>query len=470
MIRRLPAAAVAALALFFGAGYLLTYGKFSGTPAGYFLLTAAAAVSSVLCSYRMLKSRPGPAAWLLFLLTLIFGFAKFYLIALSPETVKTFFPPSAGPYFDDPGVLYRAFALQVLGFAALCAALSFFTPQSAGLDVESAGETSGWYAAAKIISLAAFSAVAVCAYLVGTFGIGVLGVPPRPLPFHLSGAVFYLQIVGIPALLLCQILASDKAGARKLLVAGWLAMFLWAGTDAALRGSKGSLFLAPLLLVFLMLSGGFVPRWTHAVAAAIPVLAGVAAAPLITAYRGFRIAGAAGWQALMGAVSAYSISSSGLIKSSVVIFFRIPGVETAIALAGVGAPVLGVSGVETALSGGGLGEYITRTVFLLPPDYQHSFAPSFLGGACLVGGFAGVAGAFFLAGLLAAWGWKFLGRFPLRSLPVARALFLAVLFWGMTEGITPIQLKQAASAAFFVALAEVLLRLPEWSSRARRRP
>ncbi|MHB0995538.1 MAG: hypothetical protein ACYC2I_04125 [Elusimicrobiales bacterium] len=402
------------------------------------------------------------------MLTLVFGFGKFYLIVLSPETVKTFFPPSAGPYFEDPGVLYRAFSLQVLGLAALCAALYFFSPP-AGRHSEPPGEPAGRYAAAKLISLAAFSAIPICAYLVGTFGIGVLGVPSRPLPFHMSGAVFYLQIVGIPALLLCQILASNDAGARKLSAAGWLAMFLWAGTDAALRGSKGSLFLAPLLLIFLMLSGGFVPRWTHAAAAAVPVLAGVAVAPLITAYRGFRIAGDAGWQALLSAVSAYSISPSGLLKSSAVIFFRIPGVETAMVLAGAGAPVLWLAGVKTALSGGGLGEYITRTVFLLPPEYQHSFAPSFLGGSYLVGGFVGVAAAFFLAGAAAIGGWGLLGRMQLRSLPVARSLFLALLFWGVTEGVTPILLKQAASAVFFAALAEALLRLPEWIFGTRRR-
>ncbi len=448
---------------FFIAGYAFTAEKFTEHTFSYLALNFLACLSASVAAVMLLRRGRLPAAWLVFLIMLVFGYAKFYGITLFPDLPCPFFPSRAAPFFESADILFRAFIIQTVSFAALCATITAFVLAdtgrgSAGPSREK-GPGAGQASGERLLSWSAVFLFPVLAYLVHTYKIGILGRPSDPLPLHLSGLIFYSQIIILPGLILSQVHFASKAGDRKMAFFGGALLFLWSAGDALLRGSKGSLLLAPLLIVFLWLSGGIKFRKGETFSILAAGSLALLSTPFMAAYRICRLSGATLPAAIASSMRSYSSLPVSLLESVVFIFFRIPGIETAVVVLGLGGVPLGFSSLALLFSGGGISGYITQTLFSWPSKYPNSFASSFLAGAYLAGGYAGVVAFAILAGAASTFLWEKLSSLDMEVAPVALSFFLLVLFYGMTEGVSPVLFKQAAASIVLVLICEAAARL-----------
>lgn len=425
----------------------------------YPALLALCAAACSAAAYTMAgRGRAALAGWLALAVMLLAGPVKYFWIVLSPAAPRMFFPAWVWPLFAQKELLLPVFCLQAGAFTALCCCLAAFIAMAGKPAVE--GTATG--AAAEGKAAAALAAVlpllaAASFLLVKQFQIGVLGLPPRPLPFRLSGIIFYLQTILLPVLILVQIWLAHKNSRSSLARAGLLLLFIWAGGDALARGSRGSLLLAPLLTVFLAACGGFKLRRGETAFIAGAVLAALLLAPLAVEYRVLRAQGLGLGDTLARLPSGFTSSLPGLFGTAAFFFLRIPGAEMLFAMAGLGAVPLGGAAAGVLLSPEGLPGYLTKTVIGVP--YTMSFAPSLAGSGYLLFGYPGVLLFSALAAGLAVFGWTALLRPELKLRPVFQAFFLLLFFWLLTEGLTPIVVKQFFSAAAALLLCEWALRL-----------
>lgn len=448
--------------LFFALGYLATAGKLGAAGAHYLPLNLAGAAAASLTIIKLKEYEVPLPAWMMFFILLVFGYFKFYWLVLDPKFAQTFYTAKVKLLFLEPSGLAAAFQLQTVSFAVYCSALLGFCALGCRKKGAAAAgahrEELPCPAAARAFTALALALMPLSMFLVYKYRIGIMGMPSQPLPLHLSGVIFYLQIIGLPGLLLAQIYAASRSGSQRLARAGGALLLLWAVADMVLRTSRASLLLAPLLLLFLALSGGVKFRKAEIGAVLGAGFMAVFLLPMITTYRELRICAASSFDAAAFLFYNYSASPLDILNSIAFLLFRVPGIETLVLVLGFPDPVIGSGCFRVLFSRDGLSGYMTHQLMGVPAGDLTGFATSFLGGAYLCGGYFAVIAASVLAALIGTYAWNALAALRLETLPVARTFFLILLFWGMTEGVSPTLFKQAAAAAAVIAALEAAMR------------
>lgn len=431
--------------VFFIAGYLLSFHAFRAQWAVYLLMTAAAGVSGFLAFRSLCRSEGNhAAAWLGFYVLLVFGYAKFYWLILDFSPVKDFFPEATGAWrhFEVPGTLLDAFLMQTLGFAFFCLSVwvflhfkktrKAFAPAAMRLSPAFLGSFLFSYSALLLVSI----------FLVHRYKVGLLGMPSNPLPFHISGAIFYLHTMVLPVAAVLFVSICEAAAEYAWSRTGLLLLILWAVSDALLRSSRASLMLPPLLFLFLALSGGVKARRYEVVGCLGLGFLAVALSPVIWSYRVCRLSGFGLFAALKSSISSFPSALSGILKSVSFVFFRIPGIESSVIVSGFEVQALGRRAFEVLFSEKGYAWYLGHSAFGLPYDAPNGYATPFIAQWSMAGGPAGViaAGIVLAAFSLAAWD-RLLARRSIAT-PAAGAVFLLLLFWALTEGVSHALFKQ----------------------------
>lgn len=432
------------LPVFFCAGYLVSAGFFPSRRAEYLLLNVLAASAAWLAFNSLAKRRGGNiAAWLVFFVLLVFGYAKFYWLLLAPGPVKEFFPEGpAWNYLGSPAVLLEAFLMQTLGFSAFCFSLPITLKFMRTREAPVREPLKNLKVFLRPFLALITGGFFVSVFLVQKYKVGLLGMPSAPLPFHLSGLIFYLQTMALPIMLVTFIHLSEKAEEYWWSRTGMLLFAAWAAADALLRGSRASLMLVPLLGLFLALSGGIKVRKAESAAVLGMGFLAVFLSPLIWGYRVCRLSGLDSFSALISSISSFSPSFSGLTRSITFIFFRVPGIETSAIVAGSAMKPLGLKTFETLFFGGGFSWYLGQAALGLPPNAANAFATPFIAQWHMAGGYAGIILAGAAAAVLSAYAWDRLVNLGFAAAPVTRAFFLLLLFWALTEGVSPALVKQ----------------------------
>lgn len=429
-----------------------------------YLLTAAISgtLAGLLAAWLYLRREEAVCAWLGLGIFLVFGYLKFFWITVDPSTAALFFPASTLPAFSSQQILLSAFILQSAAFAAYCIAVPLFFISGSLLFKGAAKAqkiTDTAPASLPAILLAVIPLLSVAAmWVVGKNNIGVLGMPSIPLPFHLAGVVFYAQTIFIPALFLLQISAASRSGGQGYARAGILMFFAWGASDMLLRNSRASLFLVPLLLLFLAITGGLRVKRGEIIFGLIMLGSAFLLAPGATQYRYMRMGGASPLAALKLATGTYASGARAMLGSLGFIFFRIPGAETTILVLGLAAVPLWGGAFREMFTGAGLAGYLSQSLLGIPAESHNAIASSFVAGAYLAGGYYGVVLSSLLAAAFSVLGWMTIGTFAKKTSHVAKAIFLLLFFWGMTEGFSPMLLKQALVSAVSVAIFEFSLR------------
>lgn len=427
----------AAVFLLYASGYELTAAKLAAGGAHYLLLNIVAAAATAITLLKLRDYDTPPPAWMVFFVLLVFGYIKFYWLILDPTFAQTFFTSTVKLFFLDPAGLFNAFLIQTISFVVYCSVLIGFSVISgkkhSGSEPNAAKEEElPCPAAARLFTSLVLFLMPLLMWLVYKYKIGILGMPSKPLPLHFSGVIFYFQIIVLPGLILAQICAASRSGCLRLARAGGGLLLLWAIADAVLRTSRASLLLAPLLILFLALSGGLRFRKIEISAVLGAGFMAVFFLPQITKYRMLRMSTVTSFDSLVYLFYNFSIAPHDVLSSVAFLLFRVPGIETMVLVLGFPAPVIGAGFLKVLFSTEGLSGYITNHLMGIPPGEPMGFASSFLGGAYLCGGILAVIIASVLVGLTATYGWNVLKAFRLEILPVARAFFLILLFWGIT--------------------------------------
>lgn len=458
---------------FFFVAFAFTFGKFPGAVGEYSFLTSVSAVSTSALFLVLARSKcASPASLLAISIILVFGYFKFYWILFDSVAVLQFFPVEAWPAFKDSGILLNSFSLLTLGFLIMAlASISCCYWQEKLLpkfvqNVSAAQEHDSLVSRGLLAVLLIL--LPVSSYLIWKCRIGIQSMPAEPLPMRLSGIIYYFHSMMIPGLILTQIAHATRAGKTWLPRAGICLLIVWAISDAAIRGSRGTLFLAPLMLFFLSVTGGLRFRKAEVIAIVSLVFLAILVVPIVAQYRFLRAVDGLGvWQAFSIMSANISMKGQVIFQSMVFIFFRIPGMETLIAVVGMDAAPLGLRAFDVLTSSGGLDGYLTRDIFHV--KFVTSYAPSFIAGAYLLGGASLIAVVSAIAAVVVSFGWRFVLTCGIKNTSMAGVFFLLLVFWGMTEGFTSIFFKQIIVACVVVVLLELILRLNIRSSTATRR-
>lgn len=440
-------------------GYLLSFRAFPRQWMEYLLLTAAAAAAGCL-AVKALTGRKGTnaAAWLVFFLLLLFGYAKFYWLAVDPAPIREFFTEwTSWRHFEVPATLLDAFLMQTLGFAGFCLSV-FFLPTRLK-DVPEQGVSSYVIGASAL----RYYFCAITGLLIGSiwlvykFKIGFMGMVSEPLPLHLSGLIFYSHTMVLPILIISAICLAEAARKYFWSRAGMALFILWALADVILRSSRASLMLVPLLLLFLSIGGGIKVRKAEALAGFGIGFMAIILSPLIWSYRVSRLSGCGSFAALKASVSSFSFTTAGLAKSISFIFFRVPGIDIPVIISGFKVKILGAEAFDVLFSEKGYSWYIGHSAFGLPFDAPNGFATPFIGQWYMAWGYPGIMLAGIAVGVFSVAAWNSLLKCCSPLAPVARAFFLLLFFWGFTEGVAPALFKQVFVASAALLFGELLV-------------
>lgn len=404
----------------------------------YYLGAAMAACAWLL--YRLDSLRPDTmAVWLVVLVFLAAYFLRYPVLLLDPSYVVSTHPDSIAPIFlNDQAGLAEALKLSTFVFVVFCIV--------AGSQLRRGGVTPGTTplfspkgnAQIRIWLLVTVPLLMiVLGYVAYAYKIGQMGVAPgEPLPYRLKGIVFYARHVLIPLLILALVCQATFASDSRSLHAGLLLLAVHGVSDAILRGSRSSLLLCLLLVMFLSASGGLRIRRRDMLFLGGLVLGAILLIPTITLYRALRFESDAGlWQLFSSAFSAANHDMPSIFMNSLSsVYFRIPGIETTWAITSLVNEPLGGGLFDIMRSQFGVTGYLNFDIYQVPVEAYTLFAPGFVGWLYLAGGWPGLAIGSIVLALLCVHLPRLLYGGYLRWPPLANTFFLWILFISLTDG------------------------------------
>lgn len=429
--------------LLFVIGYAFTRTRFNFAAGEYlfFNLLAFATCAVLLTQLKAFELRY-VAVWLGLTVIATVYFLRFYWIAIDPLPVKIMLP--LNPYLEMIGQnrpLINAFKLSVVAFAAFglsAAAMLYWLRRQdipARQDISHNDKRTQWFVT-KLSLIVLVPLMMLLSYVSYKYHIGEMGASSgEALPFRLKGIVFYARIVFIPLLILLLIYAAERSGRAVVSRLGIFLLMSHGVVDMLLRGSRSSLLLSMLLLVFLVAAGGIRLRRNEKMLIGITVILAFIMVPVMTAYRNQRLEGLLLMDALNGAIFIVGDNWWDTFSQGIkFVLFRMPGVESVWCMLAQGAKPLGMQSIEVLRSINGMAGYLSFHIYPLKLENNTLLAPSFVGWFYLVAGLPAVVFGGLFAAALSVFGWKFLSHRYLECGPVAQVFLLWMLFVALTEG------------------------------------
>lgn len=454
--------------LLFVMGYAFTRARFNFAAGEYFFynLLAFATCAVLLTQLKAFEQRY-VAVWLGLTVIVTVYFLRFYWITIDPLPVKIMLPMN--PYLEmirQKRPLLDAFKLSVVAFATFgfSAAVMLYWLRKQNIPARqdiSHNDKRAQRFVTKLSLIVLVPLMMLLSYVSYKYHIGEMGAPSgEALPFRLKGVVFYARIVFIPLLILLLIYAAEHSGRSVVSRLGIFLLMSHGVVDMLLRGSRSSLLLSMLLLVFLVAAGGVRLRRNEKMLIGITVILAFIMVPVMTAYRNQRLEGLLLMDALNGAIFVvggnwWEIFSEG-IKF---VLFRMPGVESVWCMLAQGAKPLGMQSIEVLRSINGMAGYLTFHIYPLKLENNTLLAPSFVGWFYLVAGLPAVAFGGLVAAALSVFGWKFLSHRYLECGPVAQVFLLWMLFVALTEGTLDTMVYMVLAGIVCIIGIEFSLRL-----------
>lgn len=449
-------------------GYAFTRTRFNFAAGEYFIynLLAFATCAVLLTQLKAFEQRY-VAVWLGFIIIVTVYFLRFYWITIDPSPVKVMLP--LNPYLDmvgKPSQLFYAFRLSVVAFVAfgLSSAVMLYLLRQQNIPIHQkilhSDIHTHWFVT-KLSLILLVPLMLVLSYVSHKYHIGEMGAASgEALPFRLKGVVFYARIVFIPLLILLLIYSAERSGHAVISRLGILLLMAHGVIDMLLRGSRSSMLLSMLLLIFLVVAGGIRLRRNEKILIGITIMLAVIMVPIMTAYRNQRLDGLLVIDALNSAIFAVGNSWWGTFSQGVkFVLFRMPGVESVWCMLSRGAEPLGMQSLEVLRSVNGMAGYLTYHIYPLKVENNTLLAPSFVGWFYLIAGLPAVAFGGLAAAVSSVFGWIVLSRKYLECGPVAQVFLLWMLFVALTEGTIDTMAYMVLAGTVCVIGIEFSLRL-----------
>lgn len=455
--------------LLFAIGYSITASRFHFSAGEYlFYNLLALGACAVLLTQLKVFGQCFAAVWLGLIILVTVYFLRFYWIVIDPSPVKVMLPQNSYiemlPQVDK---LINAFKLSVIAFSAfsLSAAAMFFLlrkQDAATHRTEEHGEIASHWFIAKFILLLLPPLMLALAYIAHKYHIGEMGAAPgEPLPFRLKGVIFYARIVLLPLMILQFMYSAARSGHPVVARLGVLLLLTHGVIDMLIRGSRSSLLLCVLLLVFLLMARGIQLRRNEKIFIGITVILAIVMVPIMTEYRYWRVQhDFSVMDALNNAVGSVGIGWWGaLMKGVEFVFFRMPGTESLWAMLSRGAEPLGMQSFDVFATKNGLAGYLTYQIHPMKVEDNTLLAPGFVGWFYLVAGIPAILLGSAAAAIFSILGWKYLSRDYLVCGPVAQTFLLWMFFVALTEGTLDSMVYMVLAGIVSIAAMEFSLRL-----------
>lgn len=407
------------------------------------------------------------AVWLALVLFIALYFFRYcYLVVDPTPLMRTLFDDAYASITRRPDLLQWAFTQSVTVFTVFCLASAWLLRRgtsATGVPLQPGGTAldgvGGKLTQVLIVVLPLL--MLVLGYVAHKYHIGQMGVAPGdPLPFRLKGVIFHARYILLPLLILLLILLGRHAGNSAVERLGFLLLLVHAASDMVLRGSRSSLLLGVLLIVFLVAAGGARLRRADILASAGVGVAAVWLTPLILHYRVLRSLSNDGIFAILQQVPGrLGGNLIDLLRDGVAfVYFRLPGIETAWTLGSYDAKPLGAQLLPTVISKYGITGYLNFDIYKIPVEAYTLFAPGFVGWLYLAGGISGlVIGALALSWLCSVLPGQLYDR-GLKCAPVANVFLLWMIFLALTDGTVDSLGFMIVVGLMSLTVIEILLR------------
>lgn len=455
-----------ALLLVFAVGYILTKSYFDFASMEYFIynLAALGVCASLIYELRRIRSHK-VAAWLALVIIVTVYYLRSYCITLDPTPVKVMLPYN--PYYDmldRRDLLLNSFKLSTIMFVSFSFSIIFLLNflNSGNFQKKTTEVPVGYYKFLGNVLLVSLPLVMLVLYfLIYYFQIGLMGASSGdPLPFRLKGIIFYASIVFIPLSVALLIYLSEISNRKAISNLGVLLMIAHGLVLMILRGSRSSLLLSIVLLIFLVLAGGLKLQRNQKILMAVFIIGAFFMVPVMTNYRNLRIEHAMMVsEAISIAMHAtYADWTGGIIQGVKFVLFRMPGIESLWCMLAQGAAPLDGQIFNVLDKKNGIAGYLTYNIYPLKPTDNTLLAPGFVGWFYLVGGSLGVALGGVFAALLSVLSWVIANKEYLKCRVIAQMFLLWILFLVLTEGTLDIMVMLVLSGLVCLATIEYVLR------------
>ena len=435
--------------LIFLFGYLSTFTHFEALSLEYLVLTI---ISFLSCCFLLSRlDQPVQNAlpfWLIFFIFIIAYYIKFYWIVWNPESSKHLWFLHLQYISESPDILLIGYSTFTYAFAAFCFLGWWLLASKTGTQAQMKASIDYAGTITNLLWIIPFF-MAASFLVMQRFAIGVMGRESSPLPFRLSGWIYYIRIVLIPMLLLLLFWCSDQARKNKYITIVCVLIIIHGLSDILLRSTRGSIFwLAFDLTVLFVISGRISRKRLYLIA--LLVLFTILIWPIITAYRGIRIdyPDAPIGSALYKLSDMESSFGEMFAQGFQSLFLRVPGIDSLLPII---ASNIEPSGITNLFS-----YQIERTFTFDVLGFNISAiqgcSPSLLGWFYLVGGrYLVIIGTVVFT--LSTWyGWQLLPKLKLKTLPIIQTFFIVIIFGIATDAplynLDLILLTFTGSAAF----------------------
>jgi hypothetical protein len=436
----------------------------------YYLSVAMAACAWLL--YRLDSLRPDMmGVWLVLLAFLAIYFLRYPILLLVPAYVASTHPDSIAPiFFNDQASLTRALKLSSFVFIIFCLVAGIQLPRDRVVS-----STTFFFPSKRNNQIKVWLLIVVpllmilLGYIAYAYKIGQMGVAPgEPLPFRLKGIVFYARHVLIPLLILALLCNATFTGDHRSRNAGLLLLVIHGISDTILRGSRSSLLLCLLLVVFLWASGGIRVRPKELIIIIGLSLGAILLLPTINEYRSLRFNSDANLLDLLLRAFGTANKTKLLVvqRSFETIYFRIPGIETIWAIGSLVNEPLGTLLLDTMRNKFGVTGYLNFEIYQVPLENYTLYAPGFVGWLYLAGGWLGLLMGSIILALLCVHLPRYLYSGYLRWSPLANTFFLWVLFISLTDGTLDSNFPLIVAGMTTLVALEFFDRLMKPSARA----
>jgi len=440
------------------------------------LLYACLATLSCVLIFRCLSEiKPENfSVWLVIGFFIGIYFLRYAYFVLDPTPVRGIQPSHIFQILnDDPSSLFTAYKFSALAFAVFCCFSSMLLKivPAAKLTINYEGVYVNSYVNLSKCLLVLISVLMITlGFLANRYHIGQMGVPAgEPLPFRLKGLIFYGRLVLLPLLILTLIYLGNRADRLWQVQAGLILLSLHGLSDMILRGSRSTLLLCIILVIFLVINRGLRLRIPGL---GICIFLGVVAIclmPIIMHYRISRFSSQEGAVTLF--LSAFDNYTIGLQTFSIGIsglYFRLPGLETLWAILSLKAEPLGQSFGHVLGVANGVTGYLNVDLYQLSSEFPTLYAPGFLGWWYLVWGVKGIVLGMFMLAVVTIFLPRLILFCGLKCAPVANTFFLWILFVSLSDGTLDSNLLLLCFGMFCLGLIELGLRFDrQWFFRSR---
>ena len=400
-------------------------------------------ISMCACAYLLYRlDTVGPetmAVWLVLSVFLGFYFLRYPYLLFDPSPIIGTHPNSISALFRDNGAgLGKALAFSAVAFCSFCLTCGALLGRlNAGHMQTNDMPREVSARMADVLMIAIPLMMLILGYVSYVHRIGQMGVPSgEPLPFRLKGIVFYGRTVVLPLMILALINFGTKLESRRLIWIGVGMLAVHGFSDMMLRGSRSSLLLCLLLVLFLIVGRGLRVRRLGLFILAALALGAIWLMPMVMQYRILRMHSDAGmWVLMQQAFVASNDGALALLKHSLLtVYYRIPGIETIWAIINVDGKPLGSTWWPTVRSPFGMTGYLNFALYHVPLEANTLYAPGFVGWLYLAGGYA----MLLLGPALLAWVCVHVPRRIFASgspnAAVVNAFLLWILFLTLTDG------------------------------------